>query len=585
MSSPFVGKRAAVRQCGGLLVLCMVFGFAGWQWRAQARAGRIAAAQAGGATIVVTDTSGGTGAPGCKLRDAITAANTNTATGGCAAGTSTGTAPDIIVLPANATITLSTADNSTYGFNGLPAITSYIEIQGNGAIIERSNVLGTAAFRLFYVASGASLKITNAWLRNGLAVGGRGGNGGGGGAGMGVPLIPEDADFLPAPVSNDFLKPDGGGMAVVGSGIQDILPASPGSHRGIDDMIGSASTYGNPFPPNHPLGDLSNPSGAAIPTARDDIPEIHGAYTPPQPRPAAPVDDPRGAVQVSPGAIQQGVRSWDLLHGGGTNGNDIKSVNISSAPPASIPRGGRASQEVSDPAGHRAEAMGGSPAGTKADQEAAKPQCSERGADGATEQLVREFLTGAGVPDLELAVVSPALMRLFGQLLRESLAGALDLLAARAVAKREMRATHTVIVAQDNNPLKHSPNVEVALSLLLSPPARGYMTPVRAVREAFDDLRAHQYAFVEAMRTAMNGLIARFDPAQLEKRIADKSVFDAIPARRKLKLWGQYEELFAAISREAEDDFHSLFGDRFVRAYEENLERLARDRSASGNRS
>lgn len=81
------------------------------------------------ATITVNDTSGGTGGPGCKLRDAITAGNTDGVSGGCSAGSGA----DIIVLPTNATITLTGADNSTDGANGLPSITTTITIQGNGA--------------------------------------------------------------------------------------------------------------------------------------------------------------------------------------------------------------------------------------------------------------------------------------------------------------------------------------------------------------------------------------------------------------------------------------------------------------------
>ena len=54
-------------------------------------------------TIVVTTDSGGTGGPDCTLRDAITAANTDTATGGCQAGNGA----DTIELPSASIITLT----------------------------------------------------------------------------------------------------------------------------------------------------------------------------------------------------------------------------------------------------------------------------------------------------------------------------------------------------------------------------------------------------------------------------------------------------------------------------------------------
>ena len=115
-------------------------------------------------------------------------------------------------------------------------------------------------------------------------------------------------------------------------------------------------------------------------------------------------------------------------------------------------------------------------------------------------ELLRAFLTGAGVPDLELPSLSPRLMQIFGELLREATKGTLDLLAARAITKREMRANMTIIVASENNPLKFSPNAEAAMSHLLAPQGRGFMTPLRAMRDAYDDLRAHQFAFVAGMR-------------------------------------------------------------------------------------
>ncbi|WP_395373713.1 choice-of-anchor Q domain-containing protein [Marinicella sp. W31] len=60
----------------------------------------------------------------CVLADAITSANTDTATNGCDAGVGA----DEIVLPQNSTISLT---------NALPSVTSEITLQGNGSIIER----------------------------------------------------------------------------------------------------------------------------------------------------------------------------------------------------------------------------------------------------------------------------------------------------------------------------------------------------------------------------------------------------------------------------------------------------------------
>jgi hypothetical protein len=78
-----------------------------------------------------------------------------------------------ITLVAGNTFTLTAADNSTDGGNGLPVIAAKdnLTIQGNGDTIERGTASGTPAFRLFDVASGASLTLANVTLQGGLASG------------------------------------------------------------------------------------------------------------------------------------------------------------------------------------------------------------------------------------------------------------------------------------------------------------------------------------------------------------------------------------------------------------------------------
>jgi type VI secretion system FHA domain protein len=192
------------------------------------------------------------------------------------------------------------------------------------------------------------------------------------------------------------------------------------------------------------------------------------------------------------------------------------------------------------------------------------------------DELLRSFLAGAGVPDLDMhGPLTPQMMNLIGQLLRVSTQGTLDLLLARALIKREVHAEVTMIVARENNPLKFSPNVEVALSHLLAPRGQGFMSPVVAVKDACDDLRAHQFGFMAGMRAALDGVLRRFDPAQLEQRLTDKSIVDSmLPMNRKAKLWSLFAELYADITREAQDDFHALFGKEFLRAYEFQLDKL-----------
>jgi hypothetical protein len=94
----------------------------------------------------------------CTLADAITAANTDAAVGGCAAGSG----DDTISLPANGTITLT---------SGLPQITSTIIIEGNGATITRDS--SAPAFRIFEVLN-SMLTLNNTTVSGGLSDSGGG---------------------------------------------------------------------------------------------------------------------------------------------------------------------------------------------------------------------------------------------------------------------------------------------------------------------------------------------------------------------------------------------------------------------------
>lgn len=106
--------------------------------------------------------------------------------------------PYRITLKGDCTYSFATTYGSAwYGPNALPPISYDIEIDGQGATLERLATAGTPPFRFFYVSGSANallpagrLVLRNLTLRGGMAKGGNGGamgqvNGGGGGAGLG----------------------------------------------------------------------------------------------------------------------------------------------------------------------------------------------------------------------------------------------------------------------------------------------------------------------------------------------------------------------------------------------------------------
>ncbi len=200
------------------------------------------------------------------------------------------------------------------------------------------------------------------------------------------------------------------------------------------------------------------------------------------------------------------------------------------------------------------------------------------------DELLSAFLTGAGIPAQTIASgLSPELMYQAGRLLREATRGMLDLLLARAATKREVRAEMTIIVAQDNNPLKFSPNVEAALAALLAPRGHGFMPPLRAVRDAYEALSSHQQGFIAGMRAVLDVVLARFNPTNFERRLTQPSMADSLmPMNRKAKLWDLFNELYGELAQQAAADFHTLFGQEFLRAYDAQIARL-RESSESGS--
>ncbi|SAK78019.1 FHA-family protein [Caballeronia temeraria] len=190
--------------------------------------------------------------------------------------------------------------------------------------------------------------------------------------------------------------------------------------------------------------------------------------------------------------------------------------------------------------------------------------------------LVDAFLRGLNTHGVRVEALTPALMQLIGELLREAARGTLELLAARAALKREMRTGATMIEASDNNPLKFSPNVEAALMHLLNPQMRGFMAPAVAFEDAYADLRAHQVGMVAGMRAALDGVFERFEPQRIEARLSGRSMLDGfLPGlSRRARCWDLFIDMYGQLSSEATEDFHTLFGRAFVAAYEAQIDEL-----------
>jgi type VI secretion system protein len=146
-------------------------------------------------------------------------------------------------------------------------------------------------------------------------------------------------------------------------------------------------------------------------------------------------------------------------------------------------------------------------------------------------------------------------------------------LIARAAIKNEFRLNQTVISVDGNNPMKFSVSPDHAVETMVRPTTPGYQPAPAAAQEAVEDVKAHEVAMMTGMQAAIDGLLKRFDPERLQGRIESGGVASLL-TNRKARLWDQFETLYADIAREAEDDFQTLFGKEFAKAYQAQLRKL-----------
>ncbi|WP_377706915.1 type VI secretion system-associated FHA domain protein TagH [Pseudomonas protegens] len=192
--------------------------------------------------------------------------------------------------------------------------------------------------------------------------------------------------------------------------------------------------------------------------------------------------------------------------------------------------------------------------------------------------LLQAFLRGAGLDQLRIEPQqAQAQMESLGRSYRLMVEGLIDVLRARSSLKGEFRMQQTMIRPVENNPLKFAPNVDEAMLLLLRHSNQAFMAPDQAVQDSFDDLRAHQLAVMAGVEAAIKHLLGRFEPTELEARMARPGgLGNLFSGSRQAQNWQQFTALYKQISQEAQDDFQDLFGREFSRAYEEHTHRLRR---------
>jgi predicted component of type VI protein secretion system len=183
-------------------------------------------------------------------------------------------------------------------------------------------------------------------------------------------------------------------------------------------------------------------------------------------------------------------------------------------------------------------------------------------------ELAAAFARGAGLR-ADAVQLTPEAMEHLGTLLRAWAEGTLALLQSRAVAKRHMRAEGTQIAPRHNNPLKFAPDATEALTRMLQREGSpGFLDPVAALRDAHRDLLVHQVAMVAGMRAAVFELFSRLSPEAAENAEGPAHGLSRVPGVRAAALWERHCQQHAQLLEHLDDDFETIFGREFLRAYE-----------------
>jgi type VI secretion system protein ImpI/type VI secretion system protein len=293
------------------------------------------------------------------------------------------------------------------------------------------------------------------------------------------------------------------------------------------------------LPPDFdPLAPIQEPFSG--PTTSDHAPALSSAFRPPTPAAVIPDD-------------------WD--------------VSLPSGPPP--PQAPRPQPAAVQPA--PAQPAAPPPQQQQPAPPAQEPLPMRRAAPDAG--LAAAFLRGAGLSDATLADPEKTFERL-GEAMRSTVSGLRQTLMARASIKDEFRIEQTMIRASGNNPLKFSLDDDDAMNTLLGLSRRGSMAPEAAIKEAFEDLRLHELATIAAMQAAVRVLLAQLDPEAIERK-TPTSALDLHPAQKRARAWETFVQQQRSITRALSDDFDSVFGKAFARAYEEAIEKLTNDGTPS----
>jgi type VI secretion system FHA domain protein len=193
--------------------------------------------------------------------------------------------------------------------------------------------------------------------------------------------------------------------------------------------------------------------------------------------------------------------------------------------------------------------------------------------DGDIDAGLSAFCRGAGIdPRMVTPEARNVALQLAGQLLREAVLGIMDLNQGRGEFRNRFRMS-TPVADTAETAWTFTQGVEDTLIRLITT-VSSRAGSVDAMRENLRELKAQNTATLSAMRSALEELLARFEPKELEERFERGVKRGVFGSQNKAKYWDLYGELYASLSQSPPDGFPHLFIEAFTKAYEAKLRTL-----------
>lgn len=186
------------------------------------------------------------------------------------------------------------------------------------------------------------------------------------------------------------------------------------------------------------------------------------------------------------------------------------------------------------------------------------------------DKLIAALLEGMGLNNGHATPIDAEQMRITGRMLSLFSQGTVALMSSRSILKRGVKADMTMILNEANNPFKILPSGKTVLMQMYQSQMPGFMPPEQAVRDALVDLQAHQLGMIAGIRAIIAAMLQSFNPQRLEEQARVDGMLPKLPLStlKKAALWDYFMRNYQRTAGEIEDDFHTLFGEAFLHAYD-----------------